>query len=261
MRSAILSILAVASFALAQEAHVVSNNPSGVSYVAKLPTKEGSTLSGSVTATSSADGKGVSLAVAIEGLPKEGGPFMYHIHEKPVAADGNCSSTGAHLDPYKRGEKPACDASKPQTCQTGDLSGKHGNITDAQALHVTYTDLYLATSPEDLSFLGNLSIVVHLSDKKRIGCANFVLNTPSVSSTIGTASSGFALPTGSASSGYAIPTGTNGTSSITLSGTRGPTPTPTGPTVPSATSALPSSGAQKLVAGAGALAGLAALIL
>jgi hypothetical protein len=53
----------------------------------------------------------------------------YHIHEKPVPSDGNCTGTGAHLDPYKRGETPPCDSSKPETCQTGDLAGKHGKIT------------------------------------------------------------------------------------------------------------------------------------
>jgi len=41
----------------------------------------------------------------------------------PVPADGNCSGTLAHLDPFIRGEKPPCDASAPQTCQVGDLSG------------------------------------------------------------------------------------------------------------------------------------------
>ena len=54
---------------------------------------------------------------------------VYHIHEKPVPEDGNCTATGAHLDPYKRGEAPPCDASALPTCQTGDLSGKHGKIT------------------------------------------------------------------------------------------------------------------------------------
>jgi hypothetical protein len=54
---------------------------------------------------------------------------VYHIHEKPVPADGNCTGTGAHLDPYKRGEVPICDAAKPESCQTGDLSGKFGNFT------------------------------------------------------------------------------------------------------------------------------------
>ena len=55
---------------------------------------------------------------------------MYHIHEKPVPADGNCTGTGAHLDPYKRGEVPPCDPTDKSSCQTGDLSGKEGNFTD-----------------------------------------------------------------------------------------------------------------------------------
>ena len=54
---------------------------------------------------------------------------VYHIHEKAVPEDGNCTGTGAHLDPYKRGEVPICDASNKESCQTGDLSSKYGNIT------------------------------------------------------------------------------------------------------------------------------------
>jgi hypothetical protein len=53
---------------------------------------------------------------------------VYHIHDQPVPANGNCTATLAHLDPYQRGEDPLCDASAPQTCQVGDLSGKHGEI-------------------------------------------------------------------------------------------------------------------------------------
>jgi hypothetical protein len=52
---------------------------------------------------------------------------VYHVHEKPVPTDGNCTGTGAHLDPYKRGETPPCDATNPAQCQTGDLSGKYGH--------------------------------------------------------------------------------------------------------------------------------------
>ncbi|KAF2794907.1 Cu,Zn superoxide dismutase-like protein [Melanomma pulvis-pyrius CBS 109.77] len=254
MRASILSLFAVASLAFAEDAPVVANNPAGASYLAKLPTKEGSALQGSVSAVSNGDGKGVLIAVAIAGLPKEGGPFMYHIHEKPVAADGNCSSTGAHLDPYKRGEQPACDPKTPQNCQTGDLSGKHGNITEQQ-FSGSYSDLYLATNPSDLSYLGNLSIVVHLSNKTRISCANFSVIAAGVSS-----SSSAPVSVGT-SSGYALPTGGhNGTASATATGTNGPTGTPISPT--SSTTSLPSSGAQKLAAGAGALAaGVAALML
>ena len=54
---------------------------------------------------------------------------VYHIHVAPVPSNGNCSATGAHLDPYMRGAIPPCEVGKPETCQVGDLAGKHGNIT------------------------------------------------------------------------------------------------------------------------------------
>lgn len=153
-------------------APIATNCPSNASYVATLPKKAGNPLSGSVAAVSATDGKGVRFSVSLSGLPAEGGPFIYHIHAKPVPADGNCTGTGAHLDPYNRGEVPICDASKPETCQTGDLSGKHGNIT-AQTWSQEYVDLFTSTNKNDPSYFGNLSIVVHLSNKTRIGCANF----------------------------------------------------------------------------------------
>ena len=56
------------------------------------------------------------------------GPFGYHIHDQPVPKDGNCNATLAHLDPYGRGPTPPCDSAKPETCEVGDLSGKHGKI-------------------------------------------------------------------------------------------------------------------------------------
>lgn len=55
--------------------------------------------------------------------------LVYHIHDQPVPANGNCTATLAHLDPYVRGEQPPCDPTHPETCQSGDLSGKHGNVT------------------------------------------------------------------------------------------------------------------------------------
>lgn len=134
MRTSVLSLLAAASAVSAQSSTVVpapkvTGNPAGASYIATLPIKEGNPLRGSILASTAPDGVGVKFSVSFSGLPATGGPFMYHIHEKPVPTDGNCTGTGAHLDPYKRGEVPICDASKPETCQTGDNSGKYGNIT------------------------------------------------------------------------------------------------------------------------------------
>lgn len=134
MRSQILSLIVAAAAVSAQSpavvpAPVVSDNPKGASYIATLPEQTKYTVRGSVAAVTAEDGNGIKFSVSVSGLPAEGGPFMYHIHEKPVPSDGNCTGTGAHLDPYKRGEVPICDASKPETCQVGDLSGKFGNFT------------------------------------------------------------------------------------------------------------------------------------
>lgn len=54
---------------------------------------------------------------------------VYHVHGLPVPADGNCTETLGHLDPTNRGEYYPCDNIHPETCQAGDLAGKHGNIT------------------------------------------------------------------------------------------------------------------------------------
>jgi hypothetical protein len=137
MLVSIISLLAAATAVTAQSSTVtpapeVTGNPIGAKYIGTLPKKAGSALAGSIEGSTAADGKGVKFAVSFSGLPETGGPFMYHIHAKPVPADGNCTGTGAHLDPYLRGEVPACDASKPETCQTGDLSGKYGNITEGE---------------------------------------------------------------------------------------------------------------------------------
>ncbi|KAF2856314.1 hypothetical protein T440DRAFT_485425 [Plenodomus tracheiphilus IPT5] len=170
-------------------APAITDSPAGAAYVGVLPKKANSALSGSISAVSAGEGKGVRFSVSFAGLPAEGGPFMYHIHAKPVPSDGNCTGTGAHLDPYLRGEVPICDATKPETCQTGDLSGKHGNVT-AQAWSQEYIDLYSSLNKADPSYFGNLSFVVHLSNKTRIGCANFTDSSP-----------GSGYPTASISSG------------------------------------------------------------
>ncbi|PNP51580.1 hypothetical protein THARTR1_07836 [Trichoderma harzianum] len=126
---------------------------------------------GSVSAVAAPGGKGVRFRVQFENFPKSGGPFMYHIHDEP-ATNGNCTTTLAHLDPYHRGETPACDASKPETCQVGDLSGKYGKIT-SDPFVAEYFDLYTSLQPDNPAFFGNRSIVVHYANKTRLTCANF----------------------------------------------------------------------------------------
>ncbi|KAH9891387.1 superoxide dismutase [Xylariomycetidae sp. FL2044] len=178
----------------------VTNNPVGKSVVGTLPEKPFWTagsidgnVKGSITAKSAADGKGVEFTVNFSNLPKEGGPFPYHLHVDPVPESGNCTSTLAHLDPYIRGEDPVCDAAAPATCQVGDLSGKWGKIT-SDPFTDTFVDPYASLVDGIGSYFANRSYVVHFANKTRITCANFVAAvdnstyTPSASGTI-------ALPT------------------------------------------------------------------
>ncbi|KAL6802351.1 Cu,Zn superoxide dismutase-like protein [Trichoderma sp. SZMC 28012] len=178
--SGILAILslAVSSCAAEKDAPVVTGNPQSVEYKATLPKKPffagadlAGNVKGSVSAVAAPGGKGVRFRVQFENFPKSGGPFMYHIHEEP-ATNGNCTSTLAHLDPYHRGETPACDATKPESCQVGDLSGKYGKIT-SDPFVAEYFDLYTSLSPDNPAFFGNRSIVVHYANKTRLTCANF----------------------------------------------------------------------------------------
>ncbi|OAG22114.1 cytosolic Cu/Zn superoxide dismutase, partial [Alternaria alternata] len=240
-------------------APVVTGNPIGAKYVGTLPPKEGSTLTGSIEATTGADGKGVKFSVSFAGLPETGGPFMYHLHAKPVPADGNCTGTGAHLDPYMRGEVPGCDASKPETCQTGDLSGKYGNATE-QTFSAEYTDLYSATLPSDPAFFGALSFVVHLSNKTRIGCANFTMIDAGYAAP--PLSTGYPMmPPTNTSSGFAQSSGMPLYNATTIAAS----PTAGLPITPSAASSSApaefTAGAAKIAGGAGALLAAAAAAL
>ncbi|KAF9879043.1 superoxide dismutase [Colletotrichum karsti] len=161
------------------DAAVVSN-PAGYVYEAVLPEEPffkgslESNVKGSIVAMSAPDGKGVEFKVKFSNLPTEGGPFPYHIHVDPVPENGNCTKTLAHQDPYIRGEATACDSSKPETCQTGDLSGKHGAV-GVDGYEKTYVDPYLSIVEGPGSFFGNRSFVFHYANKTRITCANFKL--------------------------------------------------------------------------------------
>ncbi|KAL8859362.1 MAG: hypothetical protein Q9178_004040 [Gyalolechia marmorata] len=159
------------------DAEIVDDNVPGVTYTAFLPNRTTSNLRGFVAGTSNANGTGVNFAISVSGFPDESlGPFMYHIHDQPVPANGNCSATLAHLDPYIRGEVPPCDPTHPETCQSGDLSGKHGNVS-GDPFNTAYLDLYLSTHQGPASFFGNRSIVFHTRNATRLNCANFTLTS------------------------------------------------------------------------------------
>ncbi|KAI4152271.1 MAG: hypothetical protein LQ340_003000 [Diploschistes diacapsis] len=193
-------------------ATVQANNPQAT-YQAILPSANfdsatGSIITGSVLATTGAGGTGVTFNINFTGFPSvaEYGPFVYHIHELAVPADGNCTATLGHLDPTQRGELHACEAQAPQTCQAGDLAGKHGNVT-AQTWTVSYTDNYLSTVQGSPYFFGDKSIVIHSSNATRLTCANFALvSSTSTNGTNGTAPTATGTPSVSPFAGGAAAT-------------------------------------------------------
>ncbi|BDD59655.1 hypothetical protein MPDQ_001764 [Monascus purpureus] len=176
--ASVLASLCLSVAAQNTSAPIVYDNPPNV-YELMLLDKTNTTVRGYVRASAPSSGVGVRIHADFWGLPDEG-PYQYHIHEFPVPPDGNCYSTLGHLDPYRRGEQPPCNPNLPETCQVGDLSGKHGVIFVGigEPFETEYTDLFLSTNPEDPAFIGNRSIVVHAPNSARLNCGNFVnINT------------------------------------------------------------------------------------
>jgi len=161
-------------------ASIQNGNPVAA-YQAVLPPTNfddatGTTITGSIMGAASYNGTGVVFTVNFTGFPSESeyGPFVYHIHGMPVSADGNCTATMGHLDPTDRGEYHPCENVAPETCQAGDLAGKHGNITGT-SFSASYLDLYLSTTPGSPYFFGDKSIVIHSMNTTRLTCANFTM--------------------------------------------------------------------------------------
>jgi len=177
-----VAIVGLASIVSAQStvAPVTMNNPSSVMYMATIHSMHVNYAQLNFTGTM--NGTGVMVSAAFQGISNpEDGPYLYHIHAKPIDTMGNCTTAGAHLDPYMRGEAPPCDPTMPQTCQVGDLSGKHGKVTlnGETPYMTTYVDPYLSLVSSDPAYIGGLSVVVHFANKTRIGCANITMMSSS----------------------------------------------------------------------------------
>ncbi|KAN0121884.1 Superoxide dismutase, copper/zinc binding domain containing protein [Hyaloscypha variabilis] len=190
-------------------ASIQNNNPAAT-YVAILPSTNfdnatGSLITGSITGAANPNGTGVLFTVNFAGFPSDTlyGPFVYHVHNLPVSSDGNCTATMGHLDPTDRGEYHPCENIAPETCQAGDLAGKHGNITGT-TFQVSYEELYLSTTPGSPYFFGDKSVVIHSSNTTRLTCANFTLVATNSTSTTGTGTTGTASATPSSYTGAAV---------------------------------------------------------
>lgn len=220
----------------------IENNPHMVTYQAIL--NGAKPIQGSITGVSAVDGKGVDFNVNFFSFPDPSiGPYgafstcdfimtcmlttnlAYHVHVNPVPEDGNCTAAGGHLDPYTVTDAYQCPAATdPQTCQIGDLAGKHGKI-DTTTLQTAsyqkaYLDLFLSTTKDNTAFFGNRSVVVHAANGTRLNCGNFVLQSADMGH--GNNGSTNGTQTSSGPSGSPTKTGVTGGPAVTPTETTPP---------------------------------------
>ncbi|KAL4809488.1 superoxide dismutase [Aspergillus unguis] len=156
------------------DAPVVTDNEPISLHHATLLEKDNTTVFGDITITSRLGSSALIVDVVIGGIP-EGEYLNYHIHASPVPEDGNCYRTGAHLDPYGRGQTPPCNITAPWSCEVGDLSGKHGPAWApvGEEFRATYNDFFVSNTPGAEAYFGDLSWVVHAPNSDRLSCGNF----------------------------------------------------------------------------------------
>ncbi|CAK9440458.1 uncharacterized protein LODBEIA_P45580 [Lodderomyces beijingensis] len=205
MQFSVLSTLALVSVGLAANAPIQTDSAGQPPLIARFTPRATFNITGSVAFHPLTNGS-VHVAVDLKGLPASGGPFPYHIHEKPVPANGNCTGTSGHLNPFNG----STTATTPAAKEVGDLAGRHGNIT-SQSFSVEYVDEFLSLNPHSKAYIGGLSIVVHSNDNARLTCANITaLNSTTTSSNdthAGHASSS-AVPAANGAAGMQLEMGT-----------------------------------------------------
>ncbi|RLV93700.1 Cell surface superoxide dismutase Cu-Zn 6 [Spathaspora sp. JA1] len=168
----IISLTSLLAFTQADKAPKVKKNPKDVVAIADFPFGGNTNVRGNVVFTAK-QGTFVNVNVDMTGLPAEGGPFFYHIHEGSVPADGNCEAVGLHFNPYNA--PPVCNDQKHDGyCQVGDLSGKHGAI-NTTCFEAKYEDSYLSLNAKSKSYIIGKSVVFHYSNLTKFACADIAI--------------------------------------------------------------------------------------
>jgi Cu/Zn superoxide dismutase len=251
--------MAATAFA-AKSAPITQGNQLGNVFQAQMPQLNSSSIQGYAAVQANDNGTGLVWDINFSNFPKGEGPFIYHVHEQPVPADGNCTGAGPHLDPEDRGEKPPCDLSQGQkSCQVGDLAGKHGNITK-DPFQTFYLDLYTSLTPGSQAFVGNRSVVIHNNKGDRIACGNItqqaVAGSEGSGSFSGSLSSGQNSSSTSASGSSSSGSSSSGSSS-SGTGTAKESPSPSAAKQEAAASSSAPSVAKGAASGHRSNAGLA----
>ncbi|CCH45575.1 Superoxide dismutase [Wickerhamomyces ciferrii] len=171
-----LFLASLPTLSIASDAKQNSDSPEGSELIANFPQGGSNQIHGYVKFTGLQNGS-VQVDAKFENLPKEGGPFQYHIHEAPVPSNGSCLATLAHFNP-NHGNKTDCPSQHNNAgCELGDLSGKHGYIPVSQdgSFETSYVDEWLSINPQNDYYFGNgdRSLTLHYANTSRIACANF----------------------------------------------------------------------------------------
>lgn len=152
---------------IAGQAPVIKSNPANLVAVADFPTAGAHASTRGYVYFWSPDGKETQVHVDMTGLPEQGGPFVYHIHDNAVS-NNDCETTGLHFNPY--GAATDCDSQQDDSfCQVGDLSGKHGWI-NTTCYQFSFVDPYLDLGDSASRIVGK-SVVFHYADMTKFACA------------------------------------------------------------------------------------------
>lgn len=173
LTSRVITLLSLALCAFAAVAPQVSD-----SRKQKYEAKFNKGVKGSIKFNSDSKGE-VKVQAKLQKLPKEGGPFLYYIHEKPVPSNGDCAAIMGNFNPYMGSQNATLNATLNATeaagIEVGDLSGKHGNITK-KSFKTSYVDPYLSLNETDPAFIGNRSVAIQYANGTRFACANITHN-------------------------------------------------------------------------------------
>ena len=143
-------------------------------------TFKGAAMAGTIKLEQTADIT-TKMTVSLTGLTA--GVYKYHVHQNPLNAAGSCAadSAGGHWNPTSMPPAgKACATASPEFCEVGDLSGKFGTVTIADAKNVVSVTVVDATLPlAGRDSVAGRSIVFHKqsADGKswpRVACANIV---------------------------------------------------------------------------------------
>jgi len=217
----------LASMAAASSAPLVSNNPIGASYTAQIKGGESDVTHGYVSMTSNPGGVGMKLSVNIAGLPILKGPYTYYVGDHSLSSECECSTSGGIFDPYNAGKR-YCNRQQAQTCDVGDLSGKHGCINSTSYV-ASYNELYASLNSASPAYVGGKSIVISDRSGSPVACGNIVCVSEG-------------NPYGSPYGNGTAPYPTNGTAPYPTNGTTGgPYTTTKPPGLPTNTPIKPTS--------------------